>query len=543
MKGNMSKLGLTTNMLISHAEINHSQTEVISVDVKGNVEKSTWKKIGKNARKIASALVKLGLKKGDRLGTISPNNKEHLELIYAISGFGGITHTINPRLFPDEIVYIVNHAEDKILFVDTSYIAILIGHQHLFETVEHVYLVGPKKNEVAAKMNGFKFLNDLVEDGDENYSWPELNENDAAVLCYTSGTTGNPKGVLYSHKSIVIHANIVSLPDNFNLSARDCLLLVTPMFHVNAWGVTYASAMVGSKLVLPGPNLDGKSIVSLINNENITMSFAIPTIWEEVLEELDRNGEKLDNLDRILSGGTTVPEWIIKKFKKDYGVHLIHAWGMTETSPLGTANSPLRTQDNFSDNQKIEKMYSAGRPNWSVQIKIVDENGKELPRDGKSEGDLLVKGPTVIDKYLHDKKSSLDKDGWFRTGDVGKIDSEGYLEITDRSKDLIKSGGEWISSLELEEIVRNHEKIHDAAVIGVEHKKWNERPLVVAEAVKGANPKEKDILNFFKDKIAKWQIPDAVVFVDELPLSSTGKPIKRDLRIRFRNYLTDEKNG
>mgnify|MGYP003300989943 FL=1 len=270
MKGNMSKLGLTTNMLISHAEINHSQTEVISVDVKGNIEKSTWKKIGKNARKIASALVKLGLKKGDRLGTISPNNKEHLELIYAISGFGGITHTINPRLFPDEIVYIVNHAEDKILFVDTSYIAILIGHRHLFETVEHIYLVGPKKNEIAARMNGFKFLNDLVEDGDENYGWPELNEEDAAVLCYTSGTTGNPKGVLYSHKSIVVHANIVSLPDNFNLSARDCLLLVTPMFHVNAWGVTYASAMVGSKLVLPGPNLDGKSIVSLINNEHIT---------------------------------------------------------------------------------------------------------------------------------------------------------------------------------------------------------------------------------------------------------------------------------
>ena len=261
------------------------------------------------------------------------------------------------------------------------------------------------------------------------------------------------------------------------------------------------------------------------------------------MEELDRSGEKLDNLDRILSGGTTVPEWIIKKFKNDYGVHLIHAWGMTETSPLGTANSPLRTQDNLSDNQKIEKMYSAGRPNWSVQIKIVDKNGEELPRDGESEGDLLVKGPTVIDKYLHDKKSSLDKDGWFKTGDIGKIDSEGYLEITDRSKDLIKSGGEWISSLELEEIVRNHEKIHDAAVIGVEHKKWNERPLVVAEAVKGANPKEKEILNIFKDKIAKWQIPDAVVFVDELPLSSTGKPIKRDLRIRFRNYLTDEKNG
>ena len=543
MKGNMSKLGLTTNMLISHAEINHSQTEVISVDVKGNVEKSTWKKIGKKARKIASAIVKLGLKKGDRLGTISPNNKEHLELIYAISGFGGIAHTINPRLFPDEIVYIVNHAEDKILFVDSSYIAILIGHRHLFETVEHIYLVGPKKNEVAAKMNGFKFLNDLVEDGDENYRWPELNENDAAVLCYTSGTTGNPKGVLYSHKSIVVHANIVSLPDNFNLSARDCLLLVTPMFHVNAWGVTYASAMVGSKLVLPGPNLDGKSIVSLINKENITMSFAIPTIWEEVLEELDRSGEKLDNLDRILSGGTTVPEWIIKKFKNDYGVHLIHAWGMTETSPLGTANSPLGTQDNLSDNQKIEKMYSAGRPNWSVQIKIVDEYGKELPRDGDSEGDLLVKGPTVIERYLHDKKSSLDKDGWFKTGDVGKINSEGYLEITDRSKDLIKSGGEWISSLELEEIVRNHEKIHDAAVIGVDHKKWNERPLVIAEAVKGADPKEKEILDFFKDKIAKWQIPDAVVFVDELPLSSTGKPIKRDLRIKFRSYFRDEKNG
>ena len=539
----MTKIGLTTNMLISHAEKNHSQTEVVSVDVKGNVQKSTWQKVGEKARKIASTLHKLGIRKGDRLGTISANNKEHLELLYAISGFGGIAHTINPRLFPDEIVYIVNHAEDKVLFVDSSYIAILIGHRHLFETVEHIYLMGPKKDEFAAKMNGFKFLNDLTDDGEKNYNWPELNENDAAVLCYTSGTTGNPKGVLYSHKSIVVHANLVSLPDNFNLSARDCLLLVTPMFHVNAWGVTYASAMVGSKLVLPGPNLDGKSVVSLINNENITMSFAIPTIWEEVLEELDKTGGKLENLDRILSGGTAVPEWMIRKFKKDYSVHVIHAWGMTETSPLGTANSPIGTHANLPKKQKIEKMYSAGRPNWSVQIKIVDREGIELPRDGESEGDLLVKGPTVIERYLHDKQSSLDKDGWFKTGDIGKIDSEGYLEITDRSKDLIKSGGEWISSLELEEIVRGHDKIHDAAVIGVDHKKWNERPLVIAEAVKDTNPEEKEILDFFKNKIAKWQIPDAVVFVDELPLSSTGKPIKRDLRVEFKNYFEEKKNG
>ena len=543
MKGNMTKIGLTTNMLISHAEKNHGQTEVLSVDVKGDVEKSTWQKVGERARKIASALDKLGLKKGDRLGTISPNNKEHLELLYAISGFGGIAHTINPRLFPDEIVYIVNHAEDKVLFVDSSYIAILIGHRHLFETVEHIYLMGPKKDEFAANMNGFKFLNDLTDDGDKNYNWPELNENDAAVLCYTSGTTGNPKGVLYSHKSIVVHANLVSLPDNFNLSARDSLLLVTPMFHVNAWGVTYASAMVGSKLVLPGPNLDGKSVVSLINNENITMSFAIPTIWEEVLEQLDKTGEKLESLDRILSGGTAVPEWMIRQFKNDYSVHVIHAWGMTETSPLGTANTPLGAHANLPKKQKIEKMYNAGRPNWSVQIKIVDRKGIELPRDGESEGDLLVKGPTVIERYLHDKQSSLDNDGWFKTGDIGKIDSEGYLEITDRSKDLIKSGGEWISSLELEEIVRGHDKIHDAAVIGVDHKKWNERPLVIAEAVKGTNPKEKEILDFFKNKIAKWQIPDAVVFVDELPLSSTGKPIKRDLRFEFKNYFEEKKNG
>ena len=542
MKGNMTKLSLTTNMLISHAEINHSQTEVVSVDVKGNIEKSTWGKIGKKSRKIASALEKLGIKKGDRLGTISPNNKEHLELLYAISGFGGIAHTINPRLFPDEIVYIVNHAEDKVLFVDSSYIAILIGHRHLFETVEHIYLMGPKKNELAAKMNGFKFLKDLTGDGGKHYNWPELNEDDAAVLCYTSGTTGNPKGVLYSHKSIVIHANLVSLPDNFNLSAKDSLLLVTPMFHVNAWGVTYASAMVGSKLVLPGPNLDGKSVVSLINNENITMSFAIPTIWEEVLEELDKTGEKLESLDRILSGGTAVPEWMIRQFKNDYNVHVIHAWGMTETSPLGTANTPLRSHANLPKKQKIEKMYNAGRPNWSVQIKIVDREGIELPRDGESEGELLVRGPTVIERYLHDKQSSLDKDGWFKTGDIGKVDPEGYLEITDRSKDLIKSGGEWISSLELEEIVRGHDKIHDAAVIGVDHKKWNERPLVIAEAVKGTNPKEKEILDFFKNKIAKWQIPDAVVFVDELPLSSTGKPIKRDLRVEFKSYFEEKKN-
>ena len=541
MKGNMYEAGLTTSMLLSHAEANHGDTEIVSVDVKGSRERSDWREVGKRSRKIASALEGLGLGQGERVGTIMPNNRSHLELLYAISGCGGIAHTINPRLFPDEIVYIINHAVDKLLFVDPSYIGFLIGHKHLLESTEHFFICGPKENEIAARMNGFKFLQDLIEDGDGHYEWPQLDEDDAAVLCYTSGTTGNPKGVLYSHKSIVIHANIVSLPDSFNLSARDTILPIVPMFHVNAWGMTYASAMVGARLVLPGPNLDGRSIIDLIVEEEATLALAIPTIWEEVLERLNEDPCPLPSLKRIFSGGSAVPPWVIRDFKEKHSVDVLQVWGMTEMSPLGTTNSPLGKHLDYGHEDSLALMENAGRPNWAVQIRIVDDSGEELPRDG-SEGKIQVRGPTVIRRYMFDDSEAIDESGWFDTGDLGVIDSDGYLDITDRSKDLIKSGGEWISSIELEEIIKVHPEIHDAAVIGVRHEKWAERPIVIAEVVKGSTISEDELLDFYDGKVVKWQKPDAVVFVDELPLGSTGKPIKRELRETYGQYLMrDEK--
>lgn len=543
MIGNMSQIGLTTNMLIHHAETNHGDTEVVSVDVSGTRERTNWKEVGQRCRKLASALERTGLQDGDRIGTIMANNSSHLELLYAISGFGGVAHTINPRLFPDEIVYIINHAQDRVLFVDPSYVGFLIGHKHLLGTVEHFYITGPKKNEIAARMNGLEFLADLLEEGDDSYQWNMLEEDAAAVLCYTSGTTGNPKGVLYSHKSVVLHANIVSLPDSFCLSARDTILPIVPMFHVNAWGMTYASAMVGARLILPGPNLDGRSIVSLISEENVSLALAIPTIWEEVLEVLENDTMPIRDLKRVVSGGSAVPSWVIKDFKEKYDVHVQQAWGMTEMSPLGTANTPLGKHSDLGHDQSIALMENAGRTNWAVEIRIIDDSGNEVQRGG-SEGAIQVRGPTVVQRYFFEEFDAIDESGWFETGDLGVLDPDGFLTITDRSKDLIKSGGEWISSIELEEIIKVHPDVYDAAVIGVKHDKWSERPIVIAEMVKGSTVDQAEILDFYDGKVVKWQKPDAVVFVDELPLGSTGKPIKRELREEYEDYLLESgENG
>jgi len=531
----MSQTGLTTNMLIHHAEANHGDTEVVSVDVNGSRERANWREIGRQSRKLASGLRRVGLSSGDRVGTIMPNNRSHLEILYAISGYGGVAHTINPRLFPDEIVYIINHAKDRILVVDPSYIGFLIGHKHLLDTVEHFYISGPKENETAARMNGLEFLEDLLEEGDELFEWPGLDEDAAAVLCYTSGTTGNPKGVLYSHKSIVLHANLVSLPDSFCISAKDTILPIVPMFHVNAWGMTYASAMVGARLILPGPNLDGKSIIDLIAEEKASIALAIPTIWEEVLERLRSEPIPMPDLKRVVSGGSAVPSWVIKEFKEKHDVHVQQAWGMTEMSPLGTANTPLGKHLGLGHDESIALMESAGRTNWAVQIRVVDDTGVEI--ESGSEGIIQVRGPTVMQRYLFEDSDAVDEAGWFETGDLGVLDSDGFLTITDRSKDLIKSGGEWISSIELEEIIKLHPDVYDAAVIGVRHEKWSERPIVIAEMIKGSDVNEAELLDFYDGKVVKWQKPDAVIFVDELPLGSTGKPIKRELRNEFEGYL------
>lgn len=533
--GNMSPLGLTTNLLISHAERYHAETEVISVDVNGNKIRSNWHEVGKQSRKLASSLEILGVESGDVVGTICSNTKDHIEILYAISGCGAIAHTINPRLFPDEIVYIINNAKDKILFIDTAFLPFLIGHKHLIVGVEHFYIVGPKTNEIAAKMNGLKFLSDLRDEGNSNYNWPEIDDRNAAALCFTSGTTGKPKGVLYSHKSIVTHANMISLPDYFSFSALDSLMPVTPMFHVNAWGATYASSMVGCRLILPGPNVNAVNLIKLINEEKVTVSIGIPTIWDEILSYLKKTGKRLNYIERIYAGGAKVPEWMISAYESEHKVKLIQAWGMTELSPLGLINSP---KNNTKANNSAPSKLSTGRPVWAVDFKLIGDKSETIPHDGKSIGNIYVKGPTVIHNYLNHTESATDDDGWFKTGDIGHIDSDGFITLTDRSKDLIKSGGEWISSLHLEMIVCQHPKIHDAAVVGVLHSKWGERPIVIAEPKSNKNPSEEEILSHFENKIVKWQIPDKVVFVDELPLSSTGKPLKKDLKRKFFNILT-----
>ncbi len=536
IKGNMSSQQLTTNMLITHAENYHKNTEIISYNVRGEEKISNWSTFGKRSKKIAYALLQNGYKEGDIIGTICPNTIAHMELIYAISGFGGIAHTINPRLFPEEIVYIVNHAENKAIFVDSSYLAILISHKHLFTSVENIYIVGPKHNEMAAKMNGFKFVEDLMDHDEKDFTWPEINEESAAVLCYTSGTTGNPKGVLYSHKSIVLHANMICLPDYLSLSSRDCILPITPMFHVNAWGVTYASSMVGAKLVLPGSNVSAKNLIELINKHDVSISIAIPTIWEEVLEYLKVHDIKIPSLKRVYSGGSQVPQWMIQEFKDKHNIDCVQVWGMTETSPLGLVNY----RSNNLKNKKNNLMTKTGRPVWAMEFKITDPKGDSIKKDHTQVGNIWVKGPTVINKYYKEKDFCVDSEGWFDTGDIGNLDEDGYISLTDRSKDLIKSGGEWISSIQLEQIIRRHPKVYDASVIGIKDKKWGERPLVVAEIEKNANASEVEILDYFKDKIAKWQIPDKVIFIDELPLSSTGKPLKNKLRDKYFDQFVKE---
>ena len=530
LQGRMSPMGLTTNLFISHAETYHKDTQVVSINERGKKTRSTWGKVGNRSRHLASALKSLGVMEGDILGTISPNTINHLELLYAISGCGAVAHTINPRLFPDEIVFIINDAKDKILFVDTAYLPFLIGHKHLIPSVDHMYIIGPKRNEVAAKMNGFKFLEDLYMDSFPTFVWPEFDENNAAVLCYTSGTTGNPKGVLYSHKSIVVHANMISLPDYFGFSATDTLMPVTPMFHVNAWGATYASAMVGSKLVLPGPNVNASNLTRLINEEKVTVAIGIPTIWEELLSYLEESNANIKSLKRIFAGGAKVADWMITMFADQHDIKCVQAWGMTETSPVGLINTAT------NENQKLSKQKT-GRPVWTTKFKIVDEDGIELPQDSTAIGEIYIKGPTVINSYLKNSSKAVDEEGWFRTGDIGYTDKNGYITLTDRSKDLIKSGGEWISSIQLEQIICQHPLIYEAAVIGLPHPKWGERPVVVAEA-KSENISQDEILDFFKDKVVKWQIPDKVIFVDELPLSSTGKPLKKDLKEKFSQMFT-----
>ncbi len=537
MLGQMMTQPLLISSLIVHADRYHGQTEIISVETDGSVTESNWSQVSTNARKLASALTALGQDPQARIGTLAWNNRRHLEIYYGTSGAGFVCHTINPRLFPEQLTYIINHAQDRVLFFDATFIPLVAALKDHLTEVEHFVLMGPRNEDVIAQVPGVQFYDELIETGDAGFEWPSFDENTASSLCYTSGTTGNPKGVLYSHRSTVLHSFGSNTRDVIGYSAMDVVMPVVPMFHVNAWGSPYACAMSGSRMVLPGPDLHGEALVKLIDAYGVTLAMGVPTIWQGLLAYAQKSGSKLDSLERTVIGGAACPPSMIETFRETYGVDTVHAWGMSEMSPLGTANYPLAKHGDLPIEEQHKLRESQGRPCYGVELKIVDDDGNELPNDGETQGDLMVRGHWVLDNYFQMQDDDLLQDGWFATGDVATLDPDGYMTIRDRSKDIIKSGGEWISSVELENIAVAHPKLATAAVIGVPHPKWDERPLLVAVKAEGQDPSEDELLAFFDGKIAKWQVPDKVVFVDALPLNATGKVLKRNLRADFENAL------
>ncbi|WP_164658855.1 long-chain-fatty-acid--CoA ligase [Tropicibacter sp. Alg240-R139] len=538
MLGQMMTQPLLISSLVDHAARYHGQTEIWSAITGGGIEQTNWAGIATNARRLGGALTALGLEPQARCATLAWNNRRHLEVYYGTSGAGYVCHTINPRLFPEQLVYIVNHAQDKVLFLDETFVPLIAPLRDQLKTLEHVVLMGPRNDETAAKMPGLKFYDELIAQGDPDFSWPDLDENTASSLCYTSGTTGDPKGVLYSHRSTVLHSFASNTLDCVGYSARDVVMPVVPMFHVNAWGSPYASAMSGARMVLPGGDLQGSALVGLIDSYGVTLALGVPTIWAGLLDFARESDTTLASLTRTVIGGSACPPSMMEEFRDVYGVETIHAWGMSEMSPLGSTNTLLAKHLDLPEAEQHKLRENQGRPPFGVELKIVDDDGNDLPHDGETQGDLMVRGHWVLDSYFLKQGEELLQDGWFATGDVATLDADGYMTIRDRSKDIIKSGGEWISSVELENIAVGHPHLASAAAIGLPHPKWDERPVIVAVRAMDQDVTEEQVLQWFDDKVAKWQIPDRAVFVDALPLGATGKVLKRELKEKFRDLLT-----
>jgi len=537
MKNSMIQQPLTITALIEHANRYHGETEIISLETDRQISRSSWSATHDNALKLASALEKLGVATGERIATIAWNNRRHLELYFGVSCGGRVCHTINPRLFPEQLIYIINHAQDKALFIDATFVPLVAKIRDKLTDLKHIVLMGKADKEAADAIDGLLFYDDLLETADQNYQWPAIEETQASSLCYTSGTTGNPKGVLYTHRSTVLHSMGGNQPDGIAISANDSVLPVVPMFHVNAWGVPYIAAMVGCKLVFPGPGLDGASLVKLIDDEAVSLALGVPTIWQGLLAALKESGSKVASLKRTVVGGSTLPPSMIPEFRDKYGVDLIHAWGMTEMSPLGTMNQLLQKHSSLSPDEQAQIRLGQGRAPFGVEMRLVDLEGNVLPNDGTTEGALQVRGHWIMDSYFLAEESALTNDGWFDTGDIATIDADGYMVIRDRAKDIIKSGGEWISTVELENIAIGHAEVASAAVIAAAHDKWDERPVLIVVAAEGASPSEADLLAFYNDKIPAWQVPDKVLFVDSLPLGGTGKVLKSKLREEYGEIL------
>ncbi len=537
MYGLMQDSPLLISSLISYAGLYHGDVELVSRTVEGPIHRYGYRDAERRSKQVAKALLALGVKPGDPIGTLAWNGYRHLELYFGISGMGAVLHTINPRLFPEQIVYIANHAEDHYLFLDLTFVPLIEPMAAKLSTIKGFIIMTDEAHMPQTTLPNALCYETLVGSQDAEYTWPSLDERTASSLCYTSGTTGNPKGVLYTHRSTILHSFCVCTRDAIGMSSHEVVLPVVPMFHANAWGTPYAAAMCGAKMVFPGSKMDGASIYELLDSEKVSLTLAVPTVWLMLLNHLQETGKKLPFLERVVIGGSAAPKSMIKTFEEDYDVQVIHAWGMTETSPLGTTGNLKPKHAGLSYAEKLEIKAKQGRAIYGVDMKIVDREGQELPRDGKAFGHLMVRGPWIASGYLKGEGGQvIDQEGWFDTGDVSTLDPDGYMQITDRSKDVIKSGGEWISSIDLENDALGHPAVAEAAVIGVFHPKWDERPLLIVVKQKGAEVSKEELLDFMRSKAAKWQVPDDVVFVDELPHTATGKLLKTKLRKDFQDY-------
>ncbi len=539
MFGLMQKKQLLVSSIIDFAQKNYGDVEIVSKNVDGKIFRYNYEEASIRIKKLIISLQNLGLKKGDRIATLAWNNHRHFELYYAVSSMGAVLHTINPRLFEEQIIYIMNHAEDKILFLDSDFSKMVSNISEKLVYVKKYIIMDKKDSNLNKELTEASFYEDLIDHKQTELDWPNFDEGKACSLCYTSGTTGNPKGVLYSHKSTLLHAWATAMPDTLGISANSVVMPVVPMFHANSWGLIYASPMSGAKLVLPGSKLDGESIYKIINDEKVTLSAGVPTVWLMLLEYMDKNKGVIPSVKELVIGGSAAPRSMIKDFLINYGVDVLHAWGMTEMSPLGSVCRLLPKHSYLPLDKKFDLKAKQGRPIFGVEMKITDDAGKEMPRDGKAFGNLKVRGPWIVEKYFKEEKKVTDEEGWFNTGDVATIDPDSFMHITDRSKDVIKSGGEWISSIELENVAVAHRDILEACVIGIYSKKWDERPLLLVVKSKSAEIKKDDILAFFENKVAKWWVPDDVIFVDELPHTATGKLLKSKLREEYKYYKID----
>ena len=537
MFGLMQDWPLLCHRIIDHASINHGGRRIVSRSVEGPLHTTTYAAIRTRALKVAKRLDRDGIRPADRVATLAWNTWRHMEAWYGILGIGAIYHTVNPRLFPEQIAWIVNHAEDRVMITDLTFVPLLEKLADKMPTIERYVVLTDAAHMPATSLRNAVPYEEWIGAVDDDFAWASFDENNAAGMCYTSGTTGNPKGVLYSHRSNVLHALATSCPDMLGLSCNDVVMPVVPMFHANGWSLAFGAPMAGASLAMPGPKLDGASIYQLLNDCQVTLSAAVPTVWSMLLSHLEANNGKLPHLKRVVIGGAACPPAMTKKFQDDYGVNVVHAWGMTEMSPLGTLCSIKPEYADLTGDARLALQAKQGHAPFTVEMKITDDDGKPSPQDGKTFGRLKVRGPAVARSYFKDESRVLDADGYFDTGDVATIDAHGYMQITDRAKDVIKSGGEWISSIDLENLAVSHPKVAEAAVIGVRHPKWDERPLLIVVLKKGQTAGKDDILSFMRGKIANWWMPDDVVFVEEIPHTATGKIQKTTLREQFRDYV------